>query len=432
MKNELTLEDIKIKQLKENVFHKYFKKEVINYPVSRGGQTVDTYLDIANTNLDIHFGKMNQKYGFKKSREDLLTEYAYQAFEAIQKFEPKVENIELGWEAILKGLDEHLENQLLKYIRTTVTHEMWKFANPDAMKTSTMKDGKKIHYILVMEMESLDNLLHGDYEDSMPMQLSDENAVFDNTMYSYYITFFQKWFDERRAEILQPSQIKFLDDLKKLSRDHYLTPEEFEEVTGVKWRNYSKRLRRIESSITRAWEKENPTNKSRKQIGTEPKIKYLQGFMELVENAEPMTQNLQLTDYLVEGMQDKKVEYEVFKITNEIFELEELKLFNRIVNNKNEKRVSLRAVSLIKVTNRVEEMLEGLLEQYKEVTEYDVNNVDEKNPEKPEITEETTESKVTTYNKDGEVISKEMRSVKDSGSKVFYMLPTGAMTNKKG
>src|SRR5699024_7248803 len=137
------------------------------------------------------------------------------------------------------------------------------------------------------EMESLDGLFADSFEEgSQPLQLTDENMLFDNEIYEYYISFFQKWFDERKDEILTEKQIEFLNNLKKLSNDIYLTAEEFEEVTGVRWANYSRWLRRIESRILKAWREENPTKQSRKQVHSTARIEFFEGYMRIVECEE--------------------------------------------------------------------------------------------------------------------------------------------------
>lgn len=433
-----TYEEYRVEELKELVFDKYFGKRVIKYPVSRNGQEIDTHIEIRDERLSYHLHELTVKYDFKQSQSDILTEYVFQAFKAIQKFTPESDNEAMGWEAILDESNELLVNQLNKYIKINTEHAMWQFVNPNAMKTSrTTVDGEKIHYIMVMEMEGLDYLLGDEGEDNPPIQLTDENHLFDATIYDFHVSYFQKWFNEKKDDFLHPSQLKFLEDLKKLSKDHHLTAEEFEETTGVKWRDYSKRMRRLEQAIIRAWEAHQPTQKSRRQISLEPKIEYLQGFLNLLEDMmtdkDINTQNIRLTDYLVEGMLNKKTEYEMFQITNQVYELDELTLFNRIVKNKNEKRVFLSAVSIMKVAKGMEEMLESLHEQlnneYKQVdaiTYYD-------KPEEIIEREELEKTHITTYDENGNVKARNIRMVKSSLSNgnVYYLTPTGAMTRKR-
>lgn len=432
--------EMMVKQLKENVFHKYIDKRVINYPVSREGQTIDTYLEIKNTGLDIHLKELTDKYGFKKSWSDIQTEYVFQVFNSIQKFEPETDiDEEQAWESILKGTDELLENQLLKYIRVNAGFKMWEYANPDAFRSTTTVDGERLHYTLVMEMEGLDNLLTGNFEDNTPIQLTDENAMFDSTIYSYYMTYFQRWFNKNKESFLVESQLQFLEDLKKLSKDYHLTAEEFEETTGVKWQNYSKRLRTIENSIKRAWEEEQPVKKSRRQVSLEPKIKYAEGFMKLYEemlstDEDLNTQNIRLTDYLYKGMYDKKVEYEVFQITNKVFNLDELILFNRITNNKNEKRVSLRAVSLVKVANGMEELLQSLLGQYEEEINFENNSPAPINPNAPLPEKiDRIKSEVITYNSKGLITGRQIKLIEaqERFNNIYFLLPTGAISKQR-
>lgn len=344
-----------IENYKENVFNDLFGKRVVEYPVSKNGQNVGVYLEIKNQRLYYHLEELKMKYGFKKSDSDMQSEYISQSWEAIMKFKPESEDEMEGWEAISSGTDEKLFNQLISYIKTTVGYKMYEFVNPNAFRTTTTVDGERVHYTLVMEFESLDELLSREVESeaSLPVELTDENNVFNNTMYSYYISYFQKWFEENKEDILVDTQLEFLENLKKCSSDPYLTAGEFEEVTGVRWSDYSRRLRRIEGRIARAWENSQPKKKSRKQVVDEKILKYLQDYMKIVKRGDIKTQNLELTNHLVRGMKDKDLEFEVFRITNNVLKGEKLIEFNRIVNNNNFNGVSLGSKSLYAITNEV-------------------------------------------------------------------------------
>lgn len=417
-------------EIKEAVFHSYFDKRVIDYPVSKNGQSVGTYLDFREKRLASHFESLKLKYGFKKNWEDLQSEYVYQAWLAINKFKvdgETDEQIKEIWLQILNGENEHEENKLIKYIKNTVGWKIYEFANPNAFRTTTTKNGKKVHYTLIMEMESLDGLLADSFEEgSQPLQLTDENMLFDNEMFEYYISFFQKWFDERKAEILTEKQIEFLNNLKKLSNDIYLTAEEFEEVTDVRWANYSRWLRRIESRILKAWREENPTKKSRKQVHNTAKIEYFEEYMRIVECEENlMTQNLELTDYLVKGMKDKTVEYDVFLVTNEAFKGKDLIEFNRIVNSNNFNRVALSSKLLYMVTDVIEQRLEKFKEEQA--------RVETETPAPKKIRPKNKHRELITYDKNGEVIKHEYLLEQDSikHKNIFYILPTGAQTQDR-
>lgn len=420
-----------VEMVKEMVFLNYFDKKVIDYPVSRNGQTVGVYLDFKDGRLNNHFETLKQKYGFKSGWEDLQSEYIFQAWGAIHKFTPSIthpnEAVKDKWIEILMKENAHEENKLIKYIKSTVGYKIYEFVNPNAFRTTTTKNGKKVHYTLVMDMESLDSLISDSLStDSTPLQLTDENMLFDNTMYEYYITFFKKWFDKNKEEILTDSQIQFLENLKKCSNDIYLTAEEFEEVTGVKWVNYSRWLKRIEARIASAWKAENPTKQSRKQVYNNARVEYLEQFMTIADNEENLaTQNLQLTDLLVKGMNNKATEYDVFLITNEALDGKRLVEFNRIVNNQNSNHVALDSKSLYMISEVIEEKLEKLkVEQMKEETvEHKLKKVRPKNKHRQLI----------TYDKEGKVSKHEyvLETNEIIHKNIFYILPTGAETQQR-
>lgn len=430
MNLELT-EQQSLEAVKEMVFHSYFDKRVIDYPVSRSGQSVGTYLDFKDGRLNAHFETLKQKYSFKKGWEDLQSEYIYQAWVAIDRFKPIVDSSNKTekdiWLEILNRENNHEENKLIKYIKSTVGFKIYEFANPNAFRTTTTKNGKKVHYTLVMDMESLDGLLSDSYErDAQPLQLTDENMLFDNTMYEYYITFFQKWFNEKKEEILTENQVEFLENLKKCSKDHHLTAEEFEEVTGVRWANYSRWLRRIESRIVKAWKEENPAKQSRKQVYNNARIEYLKEFMRIVDCEDNLDQqNLLLTNHLIKGMNVDVVEYDVFNITNKTLRGNDLIEFNRLVNNDNFNNVPLSSKSLYAITELVMSQLDKLTEEQARK---------EAKPSAPKRRKpKNRHRELITYDKDGNVIKHEYILEEDviKHKNVFFILPTGAQTQQR-
>lgn len=419
-----------IENYKENVFNDLFGKRVVEYPVSKNGQSVGVYLEVKNQRLYYHLEELKMKYGFKKNDSDMQSEYISQSWDAIMKFKPETENELEGWKALSSGTDEKLFNQLINYIKTTVGYKMYEFVNPNAFRTTTTVDGERVHYTLVMEFESLDELLSNEIGDepSLPVELTDESNVFNNTMYSYYISYFQKWFEENKEDILVESQLEFLENLKKCSRNPYLTAEEFEEVTGVRWSDYSRRLRRIEGRIARAWEKSQPKKKSRKQVVDEKILKYLQEYMEIISESNPETQNLELTNHLVKGMKDKDLEFEVFKITNNVLKGERLIEFNRIVNNNNFNGVPLRAQSLYAITNEVAIRIRRLRDRrhFEEPEGMETGG-------KKRVKKVRKFSELITKDKNGKVIKHEfklMNRPQDDNKHIFFVLPTGTKVRK--
>lgn len=419
-----TIED----NLKEETFNRYFGNRVIKYPVSKNGVNVSNYLSINDGRLLKHYEELKQKYGFKRNWLELQSEYVFQAWEAINKFQPDA-GIK-GWEALSKDSDRHETNKLIKYIKQTVGYKIYEFVNPNAFRTTTTKEGERVHYTLVLEFESLDALLtNGEGEDTVPpINLTDENNLFNNTMYTYYVNHFQKWYEENRDTILAKSQVEFLDNLRKCSNKPYLTASEFEETTGVKWADYSRRLRKIEERIAKAWEKEKPVKQSRKQVFNSGRIKFFQEYMTILNNDNCLqAQNLLLTNHLVKGVTDIKVELDIFQLTNDELALEELIHFNKIAKDSNHRNVPLSGQILYKLTNAIEALLITLVDGQEELTE-------EIKLEKPKPTmKKARKTTIKTYNQQGTLIGHEVSIAQEQvqHKNIFYLLPSGVKTRER-
>lgn len=415
-------------KLKEATFKRFFGNRVIKYPVSKAGVNVSSYLSINDGRLLKHYEELKQKYGFKRNWLDLQSEYIFQSWEAINKFQPET-GIK-GWEHLAKDSDQHETNKLIKYIKQTVGYKIYEFVNPNAFRTTTTKDGERVHYTLVLEFESLDALLTNDEGAGTmpPINLTDENNLFDNTMYTYYVNHFQKWYEENRDTILAKTQVEFLNNLRKCSNKPYLTAGEFEEITGVKWADYSRRLRKIEERIQKAWDKEKPTKQSRKQVFNVYKIKYFQEYMRILNDDSCLTaQNLLLTNQLVKGVTDAKVELELFELTNDNLTIEELITFNKIAKDNNHRGVPLPATILYKLTNAVETLLETLIEGQEELTE----QVEISKPKPP--MKKAKKTTIKTYNQSGQLIGQEVRIAQEQikHNNIFYLLPSGVQTRER-
>lgn len=426
-----------VKETKRQVFQMLFEKKVLRHRDSRDGQSVETSLNFKDGRLVIHYEKMLKTYGGKKGWEDIQSEYVMQSYLAIESFEIQDVPEIVGWDSILHGSSELQMNRLLKYIQTTVGHRMHEFANPEAFRTSTTVNGERVNYTLLMEIESLDSLLNETPESVAPIQLHNGNNLFSDEEHDYHVSSFQTWFEENREKILTKSQAKFLDDVKRLSNDDYLTQEEFEEVTGVRWDSRSKRLKRIEGRIEKAWIKEEETKDQPKKKAYTGRLKYMMDFMQLVEDdSDPMTQNIRLTDFLVAGMNDKQMESLLFKVTNKAWSGQELILFNQLANSANSNRVALKTASLIKVIDLIALELKFLLVEREKMDVYDIKEV------KNEVAGDhldlnpmvkTAPSTVKTYNMDNKLLKEEVMyiEVDDSPKNVFTILPGGAYAKKE-
>lgn len=416
-----------MENVKEEVFNSLFEKRVVEYPLSKQGQTVNAYLSFKDGRLANHFEALKNKYGFKRNWLDLQSEYIYQAWEAIQRFEPDTPE---SWQGILDRTNEHETNKLIKYIKQTVTHKIYEYANPEAFRTTTTQNGKRIHYTLVAEFESLDNLLTNPDENYINnfYQMTDENNLFNTTMYYYYITHFQKWYEENKEDILAPSQLEFLDNLRRCANKPFLTAEDFEKETGTKWADYSRRIRRIENRIEKAWHKRRPHKQSRKQLYNAPRVTFFQEYIDIVNKDTALqAQNLELTNHLIKGMNTADVEHEVFKLIHDTLKGEELVTFNRLLKTNNHRNVPLPGKLLYRITALAEKRLNHYIaEQNSPAPENSIK----KAPVRHKKTKKY--SPVITYNKDGKVIKTEYKLTKQKTQhkNIFYLLPSGIAVQK--
>ena len=421
---------IKVEKLK--VFHSFFEKRVTRYPDGRNGLFVDTSLEIKDGRLVLHYNSLAKKYGHMTVEGDLLTEYILQAYSAINMFEIQgvqedEDELEV-WQGIASKTNRLYENKLIKYIKITVEHRIYEYANPDIVRGSKTVDGERIYYRLKMDIDSLDKMLHENAEDIEPIQLDDGNRLFGADEHEYYISYFQEWYNDNRESILTKAQVKLLDDLKTVARDRELTRESFEEATGVSWNNYRDRLRRIEDRIKKAWRKQAPKKKSRRRVSTAKRDAYIKELLELINNpSNPATQNIEITDMLVEGMNSKYTEEIVFEMTNKAWKGEELILFNRIVKGNNSRRVAIKAPMLMKLVEIVVAEANSLDNEEEEFNLDTVNHIEDNysllESNKKEVIEET----IDIYDKEGNYLRTDTVEVeKDkTANNIFKVRPDG-------
>lgn len=414
---------------KLNVFHNMFEKMVKRYPDGRNGMHVETSLEITDGRLVLHYNRLAKKYGHMVVEGDLLTEYILQAHSAIELFEVKDEDELEAWRGIASKTNPLQENRLIKYMKTSIEHRVYEFANPSIVRGSKVVNGETIYYRLKMDTESLDNLLHENPDDVEPIQLDNGNRLFGEEEHEYYISFFQKWYQENRESILTKNQRKLLDDLKTVAQDRELTRETFEEATGVSWNNYRDRLRRIEDRIEKAWRKQNPMHQSRRSITTTNRDRYVMELMELIDNPDNYTtQNIQITDKLVEGMKDRHTEELVFKLSNDAWAGEELILFNRIVKSDNSKRIAIKAPMLSKIIELIRSEAETLIPNTG--TQYDIDNkkdIEDNYSMLEGSKKETREETIRVYDKEGNLLQVDTIEVEEDtkANNIFNVLPDG-------
>lgn len=343
--------------LKEEFFNTIFEQQVKRYPNSIDKKNLDVSLVCNNPALDNHFGKLFKKYNINHSYTDYLTECTFWAYRAIQRFEIKDDG---SWEGIIAGTDKANLGRLINNIKTTVDHEIYRFANEGAKFTRAEVDGNKRERVTIkMEIGSLDKMLEEGFEGGNLLDiLSEDHALWSSKEEEYSLSYFSEWFESNKENILTASQLKLLADMKKCHKVEGYTTNDVYEVTGVESCQINKKMKRMATRIEKAWAKENPLNfKNRLEMQRDKELAIWNEVMDLVEDEEDLKfQNLRLTNYFMSH-------YETEKVANLVVDNltgEDIIMFNRIYKNRGSIQIALPAKALYQLVNAVEGRIASL------------------------------------------------------------------------
>lgn len=292
-----------IEQYKEELFSSLFENNVVRHSHSKEGSYVSVSMHCKNEVLNAHMNKLFVKYrGSGIPRQDFFNEYVMWAWKSLQRFEiPAEENA--TWEQVLNGEAPAIIGKIIKNIKTTTGHELYRFSNPDAKFTRGELNGVKgQHITLKLKVESLDALLFvGEGEEkTLEDFVHSEDNLFNNINDKYYITYFSKWFNDNKHEILTNSQNKLLKDLALCKKVPGYTENDVYEYTGVPSYKINTRLNRISTRVLKAWDKGNHVHiKNRLEMERDSKLEMLAEFIAIAEDESNLdTQNIRLSNWI--------------------------------------------------------------------------------------------------------------------------------------
>lgn len=343
---------------KNKLYSQLFQTRVIKVRNNWENVGVKVILECTDQRLVAHMNKLYKKYKRAlQSKADFNSEYMLWAWRAIERFE--INDPGESWAQLLEGNSPVLLGKVIKNIKRTTEHEIYRYANPDAKFTRGEVDGVKgQHITLKLQIESLDGLLFSnDGEDSSTLEdfITEEDSLFGNNITEqYYINYFSKWFNENKERILVKSQLELLENLNKCRKVEGYTINDVQEYTGVPSNKINTRLKRIQHRVLKAWELEKPVFKNRLELERDSKIELLSEFVAIANDDSNLdTQNLRLTNWLKRTFNTTLV----MDMLDEIMTKEETILTNRVLQGGSGQ---IPSTVLYKLLSRVEEALDKL------------------------------------------------------------------------
>lgn len=405
-------------ELKLEFFESLFEHNAMRYSTAQDGKYATIEVNCKNDVLRKHMLQLYRKYkGSQMSFDEIQSEYQLWAWKAIERFE-----IEDGssWEDILDGLDSKNFNKLIKNIKTTCNHEIYRFCNPDAKFTRGELDGVKgQHITLKIQVESLDAILF-DEDKNIHDFVTDNDNVFNNFDDEYHVNYFHKWFEENKEDILTKSQLKLLKDLRKAKRVEGYTINDVEKYTGVPSNKINTRLKRISDRIKKRWCLEDHSHiKNRLELERDEKIEMLTEFVLMVEDSSNLeTQNLRLSNWFKKYHNNTLVMDLMDSVTTQL----ETIMVNKFLKGQ---LYEIKAKTLYKFLEAVNNEIAKLKAMDCTVKKVEVaKNKKEKHEKYNQV--------VTVTNVSGEVIRKDIDVKKRAKSNIVYVLPSGARVETKG
>lgn len=412
---------------REELFNNLFQNRVVNVYNSNENLGVKTVLECSEPRIVAHMDKLYKKYKhILQGKSDFNSEYMLWAWRAIERFEIREES-EGTWAQLVAGTaNPALLGKLIKNIKTTTEHEIYRYANPTAKFTRGEVDGVKgQHITLKIQIESLDNLLFSEDNTTLEDFMTDEDSIFSqNDNDKYYITYFHKWFKEHKHRIITKSQLKLLEDLDKCKKVEGYTTNDIQKYTGVPSNKINARLKRIQVRVLKAWEKEKPTMKNRLEIERDNKIELLAEFQAIVKDDSNLdTQNLRLTNWLKRTYNTTLI----MDMLDEVMTLEETKATNRVFQTG---EGQIPAVVLYKFSDRVDKEMHKLkTSDYKVIPVSKEFNTKAQEARNKEL---IGKNPLTYVYKDGEFQRVELTPEKKRKNNIVYILPSGLRVGTSG
>ena len=330
---------------KEEMFNQLFKKKVIVNKNKKDAKLVEIYLEATEPKLSRLFNNLYQKYR-KGTQQDFISDCILLSWEAIERFEIEGNG---NWEDILDGLDQLNRKKLISYISNSVRFNIIKKVNPDLKYTTRQIEGKKQHVAILFDSISLSTLImDSESEVELGEKVDSTQSVWSNSFKNdYKVSAFIEWFQQNKERILIKSQLDFLEKMKGAQKVEGYTDNDIEELTGVPANKVSKKLKRIEIRVLKAWENERENHeKSFSAREKEAEIRLWNKPITIFYNAEPSVQNAELTKWLMGNFNKSKVANIVYDSLN----FEDSKIVTRHINQENNKALPVHILNQIMVS----------------------------------------------------------------------------------
>lgn len=410
------------KDIKLRIFESLFEHKAMKYQTAKDGVYATIEVECKNDVLKKHMNQLYRKYkGSQMSFDEIQSEYQLWAWKAIERFE--IENdseCRSGLEGLLDGSDVKNYNKLIKNIKTTCNHQIYRFCNPDAKFTRGELNGVKgQHITLKIQVDSLDAILFDDNKNLNEL-MQDSDSVFNNVDDEYHVTYFHNWFEENKENILTKSQLKLLEDLKKCKKVEGYTINDVEKYTGVPSNKINTRLKRISERIQKKWCLESHNHiKNRLELERDSKIEMLREFVLMADDSTNLeTQNLRLSNWFKKYHNNTTVMDLMDSVTTDL----ETIMVNKFLRGQIHE---IKARTLYKFLNAIELEIEKL--KAMDCSTKKVEIVKDKKAKHKRFNEI-----VTVTNENGEVLREEIDTKKKVKSNIVYVLPTGVRVETKG
>jgi len=456
LKDAQITEEEEIRELKEQVFYKYFSVNTIS---GDSRVRISSSLDIKDDRMGYLFGIIMNKYNKYANRDNLMQIFAKEVWTVLNSYEPeknKFPNLKEFYKEIIKAeitykkekpvAKKGPEKYFFTYLNRTVPYKVGDIVKKDTITTKyTTIEGKTVAYYLVHSKDSINKEKYpfGGDGSTIEDHLVEEDSLLHSKRDTYYKTYYYKWFQENKEKILLDSQEGFIKSLEKLDKNKDLgdySRKGFKEITGYDGRTKQRTYRRIVNRVRKAWDKKKPNYLTRKQLYDEPYLKYYKKFMVILDDDTDLSnQNLKLTELLAKGMKSEPFGDRLTEEIHSNLETEDKIKLNRFIKGKHNN--SLNCKSLYSIAQYFEKQIhitEKELINSREPKRKDTITQEDKvlniinSLEKGE-TEVYSSSPVITYNKEGEQINIEKYLINKvpQYEKVFKILPGGLLQQSK-
>lgn len=232
----------------ESIFERWIERQVIR------NQNLDIKLVIHDTYFDGQSQRLFQKYGTGMTYNSFLSDYITALYLAMKEFDAT----DSEWSRMADSESESRLDELKKYVYRKV-----RFLVIDEFKVKTgvkrmSINNKNIN--VALEVLSLDYV----YSDSYTMTEALTTDAQLNAGHEYHQSWYKRWFDSVKSDVLTTSQLELLADLEGVNVDE-MSVDEFKLLTGIDKSKLNTRLDAIADRILKAYNKQQPLDDAGKK-----------------------------------------------------------------------------------------------------------------------------------------------------------------------